>query len=368
MENHVSHVTTTAEQPSNEARLGILELANMISVPMSLNAVVRLNVPDAIWQGGSNTPLSASAILARVLPDRGGDAENLQRILRMLTSYGVFAEHLNNADDYGGSEQRKFSLTEIGKTLVTDQNGLSYGPYILQHHQDVLMGAWPMVHEAVVDPTVEPFVKVNGEPAYEYYGKKPEMNGLMQRAMSGVSVPFMRAILDGYNGFEGVGRLVDVGGSAGDCLRMILQKHPSVREGINFDLPEVVAKAPTIAGVSHVGGDMFKSIPSGDAIFMKWILSTWTDSECKLIMENCYKALPVGGKLIACEPVLPTKSDDSRRTRALLENDIFVMTIYRSKGKNRTEEELRQLGLSAGFSHFRPIYIDYFYTLLEFQK
>lgn len=110
------------------------------------------------------------------------------------------------------------------------------------------MGAWPIVHEAVVDPTVEPFVKVNGEPAYEYYGKKPEMNGLMQRAMSGVSVPFMKAILDGYDGFEGVGRLVDVGGSAGDCLRMILQKHPSVREGINFDLPEVVAKAPTIAG------------------------------------------------------------------------------------------------------------------------
>ncbi|PQQ19763.1 caffeic acid 3-O-methyltransferase [Prunus yedoensis var. nudiflora] len=313
-------------------------------------------------------PLSASAILAHVLPDGGGDAENPQRILRMLTSYGVFAEHLINADDGGVSQQRKFSLTEIGKTLVTDQNGLSCGPYILQHHQDELMGAWPMVHEAVVDPTVAPFVKLNGEPAYEYYGKKPEMNGLMQRAMSGVSVPFMKAILDGYDGFEGVGRLVDVGGSAGDCLRMILQKHPSVREGINFDLPEVVAKAPTIAGVSHVGGDMLKSIPSGDAIFMKWILLVWTDSECKLIMENCYKALPVGGKLIACEPVLATKSDDSHRTRALLENDILAMTIYRPKGKNRTEEELRQLGLSAGFSHFRPIYIDYFYTLLEFQK
>lgn len=44
------------------------------------------------------------------------------------------------------------------------------------------------------------------------------------------------------------------------------------------------------------------------------------------------------------------------------------MTIYRTKGKNRTEEELRQLGHSAGFSHFRPIYIDYFYTVLEFQK
>ncbi|KAM2105411.1 hypothetical protein ACFX1R_015921 [Malus domestica] len=80
-----------------------------------------------------------------------------------------------------------------------------------------------MVHEAVVDATMEPFVKVNGELAYEYYGKKPKMNGLMQKPMSGVSVSFINVILDGYDGFEGVERLMDVGGSAGDCLQMILR-------------------------------------------------------------------------------------------------------------------------------------------------
>ena len=101
---------------------------------------------------------------------------------------------------------------------------------------------------------------------------------------------------------------------------------------------------------------------------LQWILTTWTDDECKTIMENCFKALPKGGKLIACEPVLPNESDDSHRTRALLEGDIFVMTIYRAKGKHRTEEEFRKLGLSAGFPSFRAIYIDYFYTVLEFQK
>ncbi|GMN39283.1 hypothetical protein TIFTF001_008515 [Ficus carica] len=249
----------------NQARIKILELANMISVPMSLNAVVRLGVPDAIWQSGSNSPLSASQILTRLLPSSSAaDPDNLQRLLRMLTSYGVFSEHLDCC-----SGDRKYSLTDVGKTLVTDADGLSYATYVLQHHQDELMRAWPLVHEAVVDPTTEPFVKANGEPAYDYYGKKPEMNGLMQKAMSGVSVPFMKAILDGYDGFEGVKRLVDVGGSAGDCLRMILHKFPNVQEGINFDLPEVVARAPRIPGVKHVGGDMFKSIPKADAIFMK---------------------------------------------------------------------------------------------------
>ncbi|XP_043703294.1 nicotinate N-methyltransferase 1 [Telopea speciosissima] len=349
---------TTEER--NNARLAIIELSNMISVPMALNAIVRLNVPDGIWQGGANTPLTAADILARVLPS-GGDSENLQRILRMLTSYRVFTEHIIGGD-------RKYSLTEIGKTLVTDGEGLSYAPYVLQHHQDALMKAWPILHEAVIDPSSEPFVKANGEPAYCYYGKNQEMNELMQKAMSGVSVPFMKAILEGYDGFGGVECLVDVGGSAGDCLRMILQKHPNVRAAINFDLPEVVAKAPSIPGVRHVGGDMFKSIPSGDAIFMKWVLTTWTDEECRMIMKNCYEALPRGGKLIACEPVLPNESDDSHRTRALLEGDIFVMTVYRAKGKHRTEEEFRQLGLSTGFLHFRAFYIDHFYTVLEFLK
>lgn len=110
------------------------------------------------------------------------------------------------------------------------------------------MRAWPLVHTAVVEPETEPYVKANGEAAYAQYGKSEEMNGLMQKAMSGVSVPFMKAILDGYDGFKSVDNLVDVGGSAGDCLRMILNQFPNVREGINFDLPEVVAKAPNIPG------------------------------------------------------------------------------------------------------------------------
>ncbi|AEE79041.1 caffeic acid O-methyltransferase-like protein [Arabidopsis thaliana] len=355
-----------SSESRNRARLAIMELANMISVPMSLNAAVRLGIADAIWNGGANSPLSAAEILPRLhLPSHttiGGDPENLQRILRMLTSYGVFSEHLV------GSIERKYSLTDVGKTLVTDSGGLSYAAYVLQHHQEALMRAWPLVHTAVVEPETEPYVKANGEAAYAQYGKSEEMNGLMQKAMSGVSVPFMKAILDGYDGFKSVDILVDVGGSAGDCLRMILQQFPNVREGINFDLPEVVAKAPNIPGVTHVGGDMFQSVPSADAIFMKWVLTTWTDEECKQIMKNCYNALPVGGKLIACEPVLPKETDESHRTRALLEGDIFVMTIYRTKGKHRTEEEFIELGLSAGFPTFRPFYIDYFYTILEFQK
>uniref|UniRef100_A0A1D1ZDE7 Caffeic acid 3-O-methyltransferase n=1 Tax=Anthurium amnicola TaxID=1678845 RepID=A0A1D1ZDE7_9ARAE len=355
------------------ARLAMMELSNMLSVPMSLHAVVRLRVPEAIYQSGLNAPLTAAQILSRLRPPTpaAADPSNLQRLLRMLASHGVFEEHL----DGEGSGDRRYSLTDVGMTLVADAGGESYGAaYVLQHHQEALVRAWPLLHEAVLDPGTEPFARANGGvPAYAYYGKDPEANELMQRAMSGISEPFMEALLEheaegGGGLFAGVRRLVDVGGSSGACLSMIVSRVPGVTAAVNFDMPDVVAAAPNFPGITHVGGDMFKSIPSGDAIFMKWILTTWTDEECGVILKNCYDALPQGGKLIACEPLLPEKTDDSRRTRALLEGDIFVMAIYRAKGRVRTEGEFRQLGLLAGFPSFRAIYLDHFYTVMVLQK
>ncbi|KAF3493263.1 hypothetical protein DY000_02056051 [Brassica cretica] len=47
----------------------------MISVPVSLNAAVRLGIADAIWNSGANSPLSVSEILPRLLvPSRESPA------------------------------------------------------------------------------------------------------------------------------------------------------------------------------------------------------------------------------------------------------------------------------------------------------
>ncbi|PNX96172.1 caffeic acid 3-O-methyltransferase-like protein [Trifolium pratense] len=255
----------------SKARLAILELAHMMSVPMSLIAVLNMKVPDAIWQGGHNTPLSASQILSVVRPNGAGDAENLQRILRLLTTYDIFAEHLSS------NGERKYSLTDV--------------------------------------------------------------------------VPFNREMLESYDGFKGVETLVDVGGNSGVTLNMIMQKYPNILKGINYDFPDMISSAPQYPRITHVGGDALESVPAGDAIFMKWIFLTWTDEECKKALQNCYKAIPVDGKLIVCEPVLPELTDESQRTRALLGGDIYIMTLYRPKGKHRTEEQFKQLGISTDPVH-----------------
>lgn len=89
----------------------------------------------------------------------------------------------------------------------------------------------------------------------------------------------------------------------------------------------------------------------------QWVCLAWTDEECKKVLQNCYKALPVDGKMIVCEPVSPELTDESQRTRALLGGDIFIMTMYRTKGKHSTEEQFKQLGISTGFLRFRAFYI-----------
>ena len=61
---------------------------------------------------------------------------------------------------------------------------------------------------------------------------------------------------------------MDVGGGTGGMIAEIVKAHPHIK-GTNFDLPHVVATAPIRKGVSHVGGNMFESIPKADAIFMK---------------------------------------------------------------------------------------------------
>lgn len=349
-------------KPQSEARLAILELAHIMSVPTSLNAVLKMKVPEAIWQGGKNTPLSASQILSIVRPNGGGDAENLQRILRLLTTYTIFVEDLSS------NGERKYSLTDVGKALVPDDDGLTCASFFVQHHQDPYLRAWPLVGDAVEDPTVEPFEKLHGEAAYAYCTKGPEEMSLFYASMSGMSLPYMREMLENYDGFKGVETLVDVGGNSGVSLNMIMNKYPNILKGINFDLPDMISSAPQYPGITHVGGDALESVPAGDAIFIKWTVLTWTDEEFKKALQSCYKALPVAGKLILCEPVLPEQTDESKRTRALLAADIWIMTMYRTKGKHRTEEEFKQLGISAGFKSFRAFHIDPYLPVLEFHK
>jgi len=101
--------------------------------------------------------------------------------------------------------------------------------------------------EAVVDADVDLFKKVHGVTTYQYMEKDPKMNQIFNKSMADLCVNDMNRILDIYTGFEGISRLVDVGGGNGQNLKMIISKHPSIK-AINFDLPQVIENAPVLSG------------------------------------------------------------------------------------------------------------------------
>lgn len=121
--------------------------------------------------------------------------------------------------------------------------------------------------DAVLDGGI-PFNKANGMAAFEYYGTDPRFSTIFNQGMQGHSTVIMKRLLEQYKGFDNVKLLVDVGGGIGASLNMIISKHPHI-SGINFDLPLVIADAPAYKGMEHMSGDMFRIVPTGDAIFMK---------------------------------------------------------------------------------------------------
>ncbi|XLS64635.1 hypothetical protein HN51_024609 [Arachis hypogaea] len=114
-----------------------------------------------------------------------------------------------------------------------------------------------------------PFNRAHGMHVFEYAKIDPRFNEVFNKALVNSSTILMKRTIDLYNGFEHINKLVDVGGGVGNNLKlMITSKYPHIH-GINFDLPHVIECAPLYTGVEHVAGDMFESVPNGDAIFIK---------------------------------------------------------------------------------------------------
>jgi len=86
--------------------------------------------------------------------------------------------------------------------------------------------------------------------AFEFHGANPRFNRLFNKALSDCSSITMKKILETYNGFEGVGSLVDVGGGTGAVISMIASKYSAIK-CVNFDLPHVLKDAPHYAGSFH---------------------------------------------------------------------------------------------------------------------
>ncbi|OIT08565.1 caffeic acid 3-o-methyltransferase [Nicotiana attenuata] len=253
----------------------------------------------------------------------------------------------------------------LGKVFVRDEDGASMGPLLALLQDKVFINSWLELKDAFLEGGVL-FDRVHGVYAFKYSKSDPKFNDVFNKAMINHTTVVMKKILENYKGFENLKTLVDVGGGLGINLKMIASKYPTIK-GTNFDLPHVVRHAPSYQGVEHVGGDMFESVPEGDAIFMKWILHDWSDSHNLKLLKNCYKALPDNGKVIVVEAILPVKPNTDTDVVGVLQCDLIVMAQYHG-GKERSEQDFRALATETGFKGVNLICCFCNFWVMEFCK
>ncbi|EMS35717.1 Tricetin 3',4',5'-O-trimethyltransferase [Triticum urartu] len=170
-----------------------------------------------------------------------------------------------------------------------------------------------------------PFYKAHGTSLFEYQGKDAHFNSVFNKSMKDHTTIIIKKLLEFYRGFDGVNTIVDVGGGVGTMIHAITSTYPCIR-GINFDLPHVISEVLPSPHVQHIGGDMFKKVPPGDTIQMKWILHDWNDEHCMILLRNCYDALPAQGKVVVVECILPVTSEAKLAEQVVLNVDMIMLT------------------------------------------
>lgn len=309
--------------------VALLSLTTGHWTTQAIFVATKLCIADLLRDGPKSTPdLAQSA---------GVDARSLYRLLRALSSVGIFAE---------GPDGR-FALTPMAECLQADAPG-SMRAWVMVMGESFGFQPWgDLLHSVKTGQTA--FDHIHGMGFFDYLGKNPEHGRLFDESMTNFSGPEIAAIVAAYD-FSGVHTLVDVAGGYGSLLSAILQANPSM-QGILADMPAVIEGARRRFETSNLADrctvaplNFFESVPAGgDAYMLKHIIHDWDDARATTILRNCHRAMAGQGKLLLAETVM-TPGNDPEFGKWL---DV-AMLVY-AGGCERTQPEYRDLLAAGGF-------------------
>ncbi|HAA26488.1 MAG TPA: methyltransferase [Cyanobacteria bacterium UBA8553] len=270
-------------------------------------------------------------------------APSLYRLLRTLSSVGIFVEDNNH----------RFRLTLVGTTLQTDVPGSLRFMAIAELGSEHYLGWGNLLHSFKTGETA--FDHIAGMSLWEYYAQHPEDSKPFDRAMTDMTAIVVEAVLESYD-FSSLSTVVDIGGGQGSLIAAILKANSTLK-GILFDQPSVIEEAlpqleahSVIDRCAVVAGNFFESVPvGGDAYILKWIIHDWDDEKAIAILKNCHQAMSDNGRLLLIEQVISPRSE---LPFAQLMDLNMLVTMG---GRERTQQEYRSLLQAAGFQLTRII-------------
>ena len=335
-DNSVAHRGDEGVPPG----LSLYQMAIGHFISHALFLATKLEIADLLAAGPRD-----AADLARTTQTH---APSLHRVMRLLTSVGVFKEQ----------DDGKFALSSSGEQLRTDVPGSMHAMVTLFTGVGIQEG-WRDLEYCV--RTGEPAFRKNSPDAdpFTAMALDPQQAAVFDKAMATFAPQTAAAVAAAYD-FSAFNKVADIGGGNGSLLRGILKQYPNLH-GVVFDQPHVAQRAQEEVKADGLDdrcevarGSFFDQIPIGaDAYMLKHVIHDWNDEQAAEILKNCRTVMPPHGKLLLVEGVYPARIDDSPKCRSATTTDVNMLVS--TGGRQRSETEFKNLLADSGFRLARII-------------
>ncbi len=333
---------TSVNSKNEQAALYLLEQTMGHAWQAALRVAAELGVADNLAEGPKTTQTLAGELDV--------DAQQLQRVMRLLTTKDIFLE----LDD------GRFALNPPSEFLRTSSPH-SLRPAVLMITDETFWRPLGNLIESVRGRSA--FKEIYGCTFFEYWSTSHAQDYDFHSGMSSMSEIENKVLVHNYDFPENV-TVVDVAGGMGGLLLQVLQANPTLH-GILFDQPHVLERhrLQELGDVTRweiKPGSFFESCPAADIYLLKYIMHDWSDEKATLILSNCRKAMLPGGRVLIMDPVIA--KGNARHFGK--EMDILLMASF-DGGRERTEEELKQLIAGAGLKLNRIIETGSYVSIVE---
>ena len=312
------------------------DLINSHTLARCIHIVADLGVADAI----QDRPATAADLAART----GANTDALNRMLRLLAAYGVFA-----------FQAEGYVHTDASRLLRSD-------------HPQSLRGFARMMGMPVIWNSFTELGTAarTGMPALSwaelvrYFSSHPEEASLFNQAMVGKSGAVIPAVIEAYD-FRPFGTIADVGGGRGHLLRAIVERNPNA-SGMLFDLPHVIADTRNIASERlqlHSGDFFVDPLPVADLYLLMEVIHDWADEKAAMILAAVRRAAPRHARVL----IIETLVSDAAGPHFGKTLDVIMLAV--TGGRERTVHEYESLLGAAGFRFERVVQTRSPHSLVE---
>ncbi|MGD8764212.1 MAG: methyltransferase [Desulfobacteraceae bacterium] len=297
-----------------------------------IHVISELGIADLLCDG----PLSVDSLAEKTATH----APTLYRILRALSSVGIFAE----------TDDRVFDLTPLAQCLLSDAMRPIARMFLSDWHDK----AWNGLNYTI--QTGKPgFDHTFGKPAFEWLEENPEERAILDQGQGLKAKGFSEAVIETYD-FSNFNSICDIGGGQAAFLIQLLANYPHIK-GFVADLPgaaisaeKAIAKANLNDRCKAIPYDFLKEAPPVcDAYFLVNVLHDWEDEICCRILKNISQSMNADSRLWVLEYLLEPGSGFS--VAKLLDIEVLVM----GGGRERSIDEYTTLLGSVGLLVSRVI-------------